>query len=337
MCTFAKCFQKIVLMNLDEIKYPIETEFKRFEENFRSAFYSESALLEQINDYLLQQNGKKLRPVIVLLAAKLCSGACNNATIDIAVALELLHTASLIHDDVVDSTFKRHGLPSVNAKWDNKIAVLAGDFFLSKSLFFAAKAENIKIMTLFSQIGINLAEGELFQLAKENYTNITETEYLNIIRKKTALFFAYCAAMGAISVDTDEHTTTKMGLFGEYLGTSFQIRDDIFDYCENKNIGKPTGNDIREGKITLPLIFALQNSDEKSKTEIINILNNNNLDNKNIAKIIDFTCKKGGIEYATDKMLIYKEKAIAELDIFPDSELKNSLIACAEFAAQRNF
>ncbi|MCL2596667.1 MAG: polyprenyl synthetase family protein [Paludibacter sp.] len=324
-------------MNLDEIKNPIDAEFELFENNYRSAFNSESALLEQINYYLLQQNGKKLRPIIVLLAAKLCSGTCNTATIDIAVALELLHTASLIHDDVVDSTSQRHGLPSVNAQWTNKVAVLAGDFFLSKSLFFAAKTENQNIMTMFSQIGINLAEGELFQLAKENNHNISETEYLNIIRKKTALFFAYCASMGAISVNGEEQKIMKMSLFGEYLGTSFQIRDDIFDYFDNKNIGKPTGNDIREGKITLPLIFALQNSDEKSKSEILNIINNNDLDNKNISEIIDFTCKNGGIEYATDKMLIYKQKAIAELDIFPESNLKNALISCAEFAAQRNF
>jgi len=323
-------------MNLDEIKYPIEAEFELFETNFKSAFSSESALLEQINDYLTKQNGKKLRPVIALLSAKLCSGICNGATTDIAVALELLHTASLIHDDVVDSTSQRHGLPSVNAQWTNKVAVLAGDFFLSKSLLFAAKAENQKIMTLFSQIGINLAEGELLQLVKENNTDISETEYLNIIRKKTALFFASCATMGAISVNASEQQTLKMNLFGEFLGTSFQIRDDIFDYFDNKNIGKPTGNDIREGKITLPLIFALKNADENSKTEIVNIINNNDLDN-NIGKIIDFTCKNGGIEYATDKMLIYKQKAIDQLSDFPSGELKNALVACAEFAAQRNF
>jgi octaprenyl-diphosphate synthase len=324
-------------MSLDEIKYPIEAEFELFEANFRSVFRSENVLLEQINDYLLQQDGKKLRPIIVILAAKLCCGACNNVTMDVAVALELLHTASLIHDDVVDSTLQRRGRPSINALWSNKIAVLAGDFFLSNSLFFATRTENQKIMTLLSQIGINLSEGELFQLSKENHTDITETEYLSIIRKKTALLFASCATMGALSVGSDEHKTMKMSLFGEYLGTSFQIRDDIFDYSENKNIGKPTGNDIRERKITLPLIFALKNSDEKSKMEIINILNNNNLDNHNIEKIIEFTHKNGGIEYATDKMLIYKQKAIAELTDFDNSELKNSLISCAEFAAQRNF
>jgi len=324
-------------MNLDEIKYPIEAEFELFEANFRSVFRSENVLLEQINDYLLQQDGKKLRPIIVLLAAKLCSNRCSSITMDVAVAIELLHTASLIHDDVVDDTLQRRGHPSVNAQWSNKIAVLAGDFFLSNSLFFAARTENQKIMTLLSQIGINLSEGELLQLSKENHTDITENHYLSIIRKKTALLFAACANMGAISVGADEHKAMNLSLFGENLGMSFQIRDDIFDYYENKNIGKPTGNDIRERKITLPLIFALQNSDEKSKNEIINILNNNNLDRQNVMKIVEFTRKNGGIEYAIDKMLFYKHKAITCLDDFKDSPLKNSLIACAEFAAQRNF
>ncbi|MCL1868550.1 MAG: polyprenyl synthetase family protein [Paludibacter sp.] len=323
-------------MSLDEIKYPIEAEFELFEANFRNVFRSENVLLKQINDYLLEQDGKKLRPIIVLLAAKLCCGACSSVTMDVAVALELLHTASLIHDDVVDSTLQRRGRPSINAQWGNKIAVLAGDFFLSNSLFFAARTKNQKIMTLLSQIGINLSEGELFQLSKENHADITETEYLNIIRKKTALLFASCATMGALSVGADEHKTMKMSLFGEYLGTSFQIRDDIFDYSEDKNIGKPTGNDIRERKITLPLIFALKNSDEKSKMEIVNILNNK-LDNNDVKKIVEFTRKNGGIEYAADKMLIYKQKAIEELADFENGELKNSLIACAEFAAQRNF
>jgi len=324
-------------MNLDEIKYPIETEFELFSANFRSAFKSESVLLEQVSKYLQQQDGKRLRPIIVLLAAKLCSGFCNNATMDVAVALELLHTASLIHDDVVDNTKQRRGNQSVNEQWNNKVAVLVGDFFLSNSLYFTARTENHKIMTSLAQIGINLSEGELFQLSKENQTDICEEEYLSIIRKKTAVLFASCAKMGALSVNADEHKLMKMSLFGEYLGISFQIRDDIFDYSENKNLGKPTGNDIREGKITLPLIFALQNADEKSKNIIINILKNNDLDNSNVEKIIEFTRKHGGIEYATEKMLAYKQKAIAELDIFPDENLKKSLIACAEFAAQRDF
>jgi octaprenyl-diphosphate synthase len=325
------------LMNLDEIKYPIEAEFELFEANFKSAFSTQNALLEQISNHILQKNGKKLRPIIVLLSAKLCAGACNAATTDSAVALELLHTASLIHDDIVDNTMQRRGMPSVNALWNNKVAVFAGDFFLSNSLFFASRTENLKIMILLAEIGINLSEGELFQLSKENQTAISENEYLTIIRKKTALLFASCAKMGALSVNADEHKTLKMSLFGEYLGTCFQIKDDIFDYSENRKIGKPTGNDIREGKITLPLIFALQNAAKTERDKIYNLFKNNNLDNKNVETIIDFTKKNGGIEYAIDKMLIYKDKSIAELATFPDCDLKNSLIACAEFAARRDF
>ncbi|MDR1653683.1 MAG: polyprenyl synthetase family protein [Prevotellaceae bacterium] len=325
------------MTNLDRIKYPVRDEFAKFEAGFKSAFQTENALLAQIASHILQKNGKKLRPAIVLLAAKLCANVCNAATVESAVALELLHTASLIHDDIVDDTMIRRGMPSVNAVWNNKISVLAGDYFLSNALHFTSRTQNLKIMTLLAEIGICLSEGELSQLSKGNQISISEAEYLAIIRSKTALLFASCAKMGALSVDADEHKTLKMSLFGEFLGICFQIKDDIFDYSENKNIGKPTGNDIREGKITLPLIFALQNAAETEKSEIVNILKTNDLNNTNIEKIIKFVKDNGGIEYSIDKMLIYKDKAIAELDSFPDGELKNALAGCAEFAVQRNF
>jgi octaprenyl-diphosphate synthase len=320
---------------LEEIKAPIAAELCLFDVKFKEAFLSDNSFLTTINKYILQENGKKLRPVIVLLAAKLC-GACNASGIEGAVSLELLHTASLVHDDIVDGSMERRGRASVNARWDNKTAVLVGDFLLSQALLHATKTHNLEIMQLVSNIGIQLSEGELLQLAKATQFNTTEEDYYTIIREKTALLFASCAKMGALSVDADAATITRMGNFGEYLGICFQIKDDIFDYSDNTQIGKPTGNDLREGRMTLPLIFSLQNEKSKRKDEIANWLKTNDLSEDHIAQIIRFVQETGGINYAVEQMTAYKNKAIANIADFPESAAKQSLIACAEFAAARN-
>ena len=257
------------MISIEEIKEPISADFQLFEAKFRASFQTDNALLAKINRYILHGNGKNLRPIITMLSARLF-GECNDASLESAVSLELLHTASLIHDDIVDDTMERRGRPSINSQWNNKIAVLVGDFLLSKSLSHAAKTENLEIMKLIADIGINLSDGELLQMSKENRADTSEIDYLTVIRKKTALLFASCAKMGALSVGAEAAQAKKMGNFGEYMGICFQIKDDIFDYSENIKIGKPTGNDIREGKITLPLIFALNNSVSEKKNEIAN-------------------------------------------------------------------
>jgi octaprenyl-diphosphate synthase len=321
---------------LDIIKEPIINELPLFDKKFKEAFLSDNAFLTKISNYILQQSGKKLRPIIVLLSAKVC-GAFNDTSIESAVALELLHTASLVHDDIVDDSVERRGKKSVNSLWDNKISVLVGDFLLSKSLLHATKTQNFEIMQLVANIGIQLSDGELLQLSKSTQFNTTEEEYYTIIRQKTALLFASCAKMGALSVGADAATVARMNDFGEYLGTCFQIKDDIFDYTENAKIGKPTGNDLREGRMTLPLIFSLKNEKSERKEAIVNWLKINDLDNDNIAKIIRFVQETGGIDYAAEQMTICKNKAIEALAAFPDSAEKRALIACAEFAAERNY
>jgi octaprenyl-diphosphate synthase len=321
---------------LENIKEPIDVELRLFDTKFKEAFLSDNAFLTKISKYILQENGKKLRPTIVLLAAKLC-GKCNEASIDVAVSLELLHTSSLVHDDIVDDTMERRGRASINSLWNNKIAVLVGDFLFTKSALYATQTRNIEIVQMLGNIGYQLSDGELLQLSKANQFDTTEEDYYTVIRKKTALLFACCAKMGAMSVGADAEMTANLGDFGEYLGLCFQIKDDIFDYSDNTKIGKPTGNDIREGKITLPLIFSLKNDNSARKEKIVNWLKINDLSNNNIAEIIRFVQETGGIDYATKQMTAAKTKAIKSLAKFPESAVKQSLIACAEFAAERNY
>lgn len=312
-------------MNVIEIiKKPIIKELHSFEKQFVDELKTENPLLTNINEYIQQRKGKQLRPILMFLSAKIC-GTINEQTIISAISIELLHTASLIHDDVIDIAFERRGRPSVNARWNNKIAILAGDYLLSKSLNCAIKANNLEILHVIAKIGMELTDGELLQLENMQKIKITEDDYYKIIRKKTALLFSSCCIIGGLSVNANQTLLKKLKNFGEYVGICFQIKDDIFDYSDSKNIGKPRRNDIREGKITLPLIYALQQADEKKKEKIINWIKKNKFSEKNIEKITNFVYKNGGIEYATSKLIEFKNKALTELDSFEESEIKQSL------------
>ncbi|NDV47383.1 polyprenyl synthetase family protein [Paludibacter sp. 221] len=319
---------------IEDIKKPILKEIHLFEERFAAALQSDNPLLSNINEHIGQGTGKQLRPILVILSAKIF-GEINKSTIDSAVSLELLHTASLIHDDVVDDTFERRGRKSVNARWNNKIAILAGDNMLSNALYYATKTEKIDILYSISNIGMQLSDGELLQLSNRDQTKITEEEYFNVIRKKTALLFSTCTEVGALSVNASKEELLHLRNYGEYIGIAFQLKDDIFDYYENAHIGKPTGNDIRDGKVTLPLIFALQNAHEKEKEKICHWIKNKDFSQKNIREIMNFAHENGGIRYAEKQMELYKQKAINELATFPQSDIKDALIANAEFIIDR--
>ena len=258
------------------IKEPVKTEMQDFEKAFVSSLYTDNPLLSSVNNYVLKGSGKKLRPVLVMLAAKIC-GTVNDASILSAISLELLHTASLIHDDVVDDTNERRGKESVNAKWTNKISILSGDYMLSTALYYATKTQIMGVLELISNIGRQLSDGELLQLSNSDQIKTTEENYLKIIRKKTALLFSTCTEIGALSVNATLTEREALRRYGEYLGICFQMKDDIFDYFENASIGKPTGNDIRDGKLTLPLIYALKNTSGQLKEQIVSWIKNKDL------------------------------------------------------------
>lgn len=335
MFTFAVHTNMSIHMNfIDTIKQPIIQEMQLFKKTFAEALKTDNPMLETVHEYVLQKSGKQLRPMLVILSAKLC-GEVNQTTIDGALSLELLHTASLIHDDVVDDTLERRGKPSINARWTNKIAILSGDYILSKALVCATKTDNLAILKSIANIGMQLSDGELLQLVNVHLSKVSEENYFKIIRKKTALLFSTCTEVGGLSVNSAETALIHLRNFGEYLGICFQIKDDIFDYTENISIGKPTANDVRDGKITLPLIYALQNSSVEDKNKIIDLIDKKDFSNENIQTIIRFTHENGGVNYATNKMLSFKNKAIDELNGFPDSNVKKSLILCAEYSAFR--
>lgn len=319
---------------IEAIRKPIHEEMQLFAQTFAETLSTDNPMLERVNEYVLQKSGKQLRPMIALLSAKLC-GEVNFPTISGALSVELLHTASLIHDDVVDDTLERRGKPSINARWTNKIAILSGDYILSKSLSCATKTDDLAIIKAIANIGMQLSDGELLQLINAPISATSESNYFNIIRKKTALLFSTCAEIGALSVNADAESIVHLRNFGEYLGICFQIKDDVFDYFAEINIGKPTGNDIRDGKVTLPLIYAVINSDGEEKTKVINWIENKEFSTENIESITKFTHANGGVEYALQQMNLYKNKAIEELNSFADSDIKNALILCAEYSASR--
>ena len=321
---------------IETIKRTILSEMQMFEKTFVESLSTDNPLLLSVNDYVLQKSGKQLRPMLVILAAKMC-GEVNQTTLDGALSLELLHTASLIHDDVVDDTPERRGKPSVNARWTNKIAILSGDYILSKSLGCAARTNNLPILKAMANIGMQLSDGELLQLINAKFSETAEANYFTIIRKKTALLFSTCTEVGGLSVDADEEALQHLRNFGEYLGICFQIKDDIFDYSENIQIGKPTGNDIRDGKVTLPLIYAVLNSTGTEKEQVLTWLATKDFTTENIHAITLFTHKNGGVSYALAQMEAFKNKAIEELNGFADSDVKKSLILCAEYAASRDY
>ncbi|MDQ3046291.1 MAG: polyprenyl synthetase family protein [Bacteroidota bacterium] len=321
-------------MTVEEIKAPIRQEMKEFELKFKSSMKSSVPLLDKITHYIVKRKGKQLRPMFVFLSAKVC-GEMNDSTYRAASLIELLHTATLVHDDVVDDSNERRGFFSVNALWKNKIAVLVGDFLLSRGLLLSIENKDYHLLGLVSNAVREMSEGELLQIEKARKLDIDEAVYFDIIRKKTASLIASCCACGASSVSSDETKVEKMRAFGEAVGIAFQIKDDLFDYGDGSNIGKPTGIDIKEKKMTLPLIFALNNTSFWEKRRIINIVKNNNNDPKKVAEVIDFVVKSGGIQYAEKKMNEYKDVALKIISEFPETESANALIGLVKYTTER--
>ncbi|OAD45742.1 polyprenyl synthetase family protein [Polaribacter atrinae] len=317
------------------IKLPIKNEMELFEEKFKDSMLSKVPLLNRITYYIVRRKGKQMRPMFVFLVAKMVSnGGFDERTYRGASVVELIHTATLVHDDVVDESNRRRGFFSVNALWKNKIAVLVGDFLLSKGLLLSIDNEDFDLLKLISIAVREMSEGELLQIEKARKLDITEEVYFDIIRKKTATLIAACCGIGAASVGANQDCVRKMRKFGEYIGIAFQIKDDLFDYTE-ANIGKPTGIDIKEQKMTLPLIYTLNNCSKKEKSWLINSVKKHNKNKKRVKEVIAFVKEKGGIEYTTTKMNDYKNKALAILEDFPTSPYKDSLLTMIDYVVER--
>lgn len=334
-----------------EIRYPIREELEKFQLAFRQAIVSEDTpLLQMVWEYVSSKQGKQLRPQLTFLSAMLCKGV-SQKTYDAAVALELLHTASLIHDDVVDDSPTRRGKEAVHEHWTNKVAILAGDYILAKVIDIVARIRNLKIISIVAEIGAQLSSGEILQLHADSSMWITEEQYYRIIRKKTALLFAACAEAGAVSAGGSEKQTHALRTFGEELGICFQIQDDILDYSDSDILGKPTMNDIRDGKVTLPLLKAMERAPQ-AEAEEIRVLcerlneNDNDNDNKNDGvapsnnndadqQIKNFVMRYDGIGYAHKAMESHKKKAVEALKTFHDSKYKQSMLLLLEHAMQR--
>jgi octaprenyl-diphosphate synthase len=320
---------------LELIKKAIKAELEQFDTTLVSSLQTDNTLLKGVNEYVFMNMGKRLRPMLALLSAKVAGGV-TNSTVHGAIALELLHTATLVHDDVVDDTAERRGAQSVNARWGNKVAVLSGDYMLAGALRQVALTRNVEVMSVLAGIAMELADGELLQLNSTQNVKISEEQYFNIIRKKTAHLFAACCEVGALTASsTNETQRNQLRTYGELLGMCFQIKDDVFDYLQNISIGKPTGNDLRDGKVTLPLIYALKNATEEMRNKIFTIIGIRDFSEENIAMVTRFAIDSGGLRYAQEMMEEYKNKAINALRDFADGEAKEALIACAEYAVTR--
>lgn len=320
---------------VEQIKQPILKEMELFESKFLEAMESKVPLLNRITHYIVRRKGKQMRPMFVFLVAKMVSdGNFNERTYRGAAVIELIHTATLVHDDVVDDSNQRRGFFSLNALWKNKIAVLVGDYLLSKGLLLSIDNDDFDILKLISIAVREMSEGELLQIEKARKLDITEAVYFDIIRQKTATLIAACCGIGAASVGGSPEEVNKMRKFGELIGISFQIKDDLFDYSDAK-IGKPTGIDIKEQKMTLPLIFALNNCNVKDKKWLINSVKNHNKDKKRVKEVIAFVKQQGGIEYTTSKMKEYQQQAIEILNTYPESEYKNSLFTMVNYVIER--
>jgi octaprenyl-diphosphate synthase len=324
------------MIDLSQIIRPVLPEFEKFREDFSKLVQTEIPLLEKALLHVLSSKGKHIRPLLLLLTAK-ATGEISPVTIDSSILIEVLHTTTLIHDDVVDDTKQRRGVPSLNAVFDNRIAVLTGDFLLAGTMLKAVETGNLTTIRIIAQACRELSEGELMQLDNAEKHLLNEEKYFSVIRKKTATLISACSEIGAISVNAPAETIRKCRQFGEYLGYCFQIKDDIFDYYEDIEIGKPTGNDIREGKISLPLLFALKNADEKNKSRYMNIINNQDFTNGNISALISFAKSCGGIEYAEKRLMEYKQKAVEIINGFPASEARASLLLMADYFSERAY
>jgi octaprenyl-diphosphate synthase len=322
------------MLSIDEIKRPIAAEIDVFEEKFKTSMQSSVPLLDRITHYIVKRKGKQIRPMFVFLSASMCGGI-NESTHRGAALVELLHTATLVHDDVVDNSYQRRGFFSINALWKNKIAVLVGDFLLSKGLLLSIENNDFNLLKIVSEAVRQMSEGELLQIEKVRRMDIDEPVYYDVIRQKTASLIASCCACGAASSGADAATVEKMRLFGEKIGIAFQIKDDMFDFGTD-DVGKPLGIDIKEKKITLPLIYALNHTTSSEKKRIINLVKNHNDDAVKIGQIISFVKETGGLQYAESQMKIYQDEAFKILYTFPDGASRQSLEQLVRFTTERN-
>lgn len=309
---------------IDKIKLPIKTEMDHFEDKFRDSMRSSVPMLDKITHYIVKRKGKQMRPMFVFLTAK-ALGEISESTHRGAALIELLHTATLVHDDVVDDSYERRGFFSINALWKNKIAVLVGDYLLSRGLLLAIDNQEFKQLQIVSGAVRQMSEGELLQIEKSRGVNVDESIYFEIIRQKTATLIASCCACGASSAGANAETVERMRLMGEKIGIAFQIKDDLFDYGLGGEIGKPTGNDIREKKTTLPFIYAVNHSENGLGKRALKIFKRNKKSKADVESVIDFVMQSGGIEYAEQKMRAIADEALQEIDQMPNNEARASL------------
>ncbi|MHA7056219.1 polyprenyl synthetase family protein [Aquimarina sp. M1] len=320
---------------VEQIKLPIIDEMELFEQKFSHSMYSKVALLNRITHYIVNRKGKQMRPMFVFLVAKMVSGGeIEERTYRGASVIELIHTASLVHDDVVDDSNRRRGFFAVNALWKNKIAVLIGDYLLSKGMLVCIDNDDFDLLKIISVAVREIVEGELLQIEKARNLDITEEIYYEIIRQKTATLIAACCSVGACSVEPNSDSVEKMRKFGELIGMAFQIKDDLFDYGDTA-IGKPTGIDIKEQKMTLPLIYTLNHCTTEKKKWLINSVKNHNKNKKRVKEVIDFVKMNGGLEYAIKIMHQFKEDALAILLEYPESEYRSSLELMVNYVIDR--
>ncbi len=322
-----------MVISLKDIKAPIKAELREFETRFKGAMKSQVPLLDKVMYYIVQHKGKQVRPMFVFFCAKL-AGTVNESTYRGAALIELLHTASLVHDDVVDDSNMRRGMFSVNAIWKNKIAVLVGDYLLSRGLLLSVDNEDFHLLKLVSTAMKEMSEGELLQIEKTRLLNLDEETYFKIIRQKTASLMASSCAIGAASVTEDSAVIAKARLLGEKIGIAFQIKDDLFDFG-TEDIGKPTGIDIKEKKLSLPLIYAINHADKSTRKRLIKTIKKDNKKAKKVQEVIDYVWSSGGIEYATAAMNDYKNQALEILHEFPDNPCRSSLEMLIEFTTER--
>ena len=322
------------MSHLDVIRKPILGEMKQFEKHFRASMKSNIPLLNIITNYILRRKGKQIRPMFVFLTAGL-AGEITSSTYNASSLIELLHTATLIHDDVVDESYERRGYFSINALWKSKVSVLLGDYLLAKGLLLSVNQNEHELLRYVSDAVREISEGELLQLQKSRKLNINKEEYFEIIRKKTATLIAACTACGAWSATGDVQITEKLKVFGEKVGMAFQIKDDLFDYQKKGIIGKPTGNDIKEKKFTLPLIHSLEQCSDKERRSIVRMIRKHNNNTSKVQKVISFAVDNGGIEYSEKMMMSYRDEAVEILDEFPDNEYNRALRSLVNYVVER--
>jgi len=313
----------------------IAGELATFEQKFAESVKSQTPLLDRIMKYIIKRKGKQLRPMFVFLCAKL-TGTVNESTYRAAALVELLHTATLVHDDVVDESLERRGFLSINALWKNKIAVLVGDYLLSKGLLLSMDGGDFRHLHILSEAVKQMSEGELLQIEKARKLNLKEDIYFEIIRSKTASLLSSACAVGAWSTSNDEDLTARMKLFGEKTGIAFQIKDDLFDYGTD-DVGKPTGNDLKEKKLTLPLIYTLNNINSGERRKIIYIIKNENKKPEKIKYVLQKVVETGGIDYANKKMIQYRDEALAILFEFPETDIRRGLEELVRYTTDRKY